>query len=446
MWHDDGSMFVKDPNVVSIFGWIPAVVDWPNVNDANTLYSKAVKYLKDEQYEKMVLEIQVLDLKYLQQGDASIKFLSKLRCISEPHGMDHTFIVSKMDLDLTNPGNSLYTLGTDVKLSLTQTASKVNQEILDQIERIPSKSEILKAAQRNAYTMIMGDDGSYVHLIPGDDGGIKRIEITDGPLYDREADMDPDPTTDPFPNSLNRWVWTVRGLGHVGRSTYQEVWDDIGEMNLALTYDGHIVADYITAGTMSCDRLNGGVINGQTINGGTITGTEITANAGHVTVLGSGYMKYHQSYPDSDHLQWTFDLGCRYCNCMYDDGVWHWVNGGATEIYKYLEGAYQASDRRVKDNIESISSDLAKALIMGVDPVKFNYTYDESKENFGMIAQDVWDVCEKLGIQKKNGLVHVFDNPDEMWDIEYKQFVPFLIKMVQDQQKEIEKLKEKSYG
>ena len=71
-----------------------------------------------------------------------------------------------------------------------------------------------------------------------------------------------------------------------------------------------------------------------------------------------------------------------------------------------------------KHNIESISSDLAKALIMNVDPVKFNYTYDKSKENFGMIAQDVWDVCEELGIQKKNGLVHVFDNPDEMWDIE----------------------------
>lgn len=290
-WHEGSSIFVKNPTAVNNFGWICAVVDWDAVTDVNNLYTKTVKYLKDEQYEKMTLEIKAVDLKYLTYDAQSIKFLTKLRCISEPHGMDHTFIVSKMEIDLSNPGNSIFTLGTDVQLSLTQSTSRVNSEVQAKIDKIPSKSEILRAAQRNAYQMIMGQDGSYVHLIPGDDGGIKRIEVTDGPTYIPEYDGDDDTGqyTDPFPDSNHRWVWSVGGLGHVGRDEVTDHWEDIGAMNVAMTMDGQIVADAITTGAMSCSRLNGGEINGQTIRGGDIYGTNIHSadSQGELTISGT---------------------------------------------------------------------------------------------------------------------------------------------------------------
>ena len=262
-WHKDKSMFVENETAVANFGWVCAVVDWDAVTDAETLYSKAAKYLKDEQYEKMVLEIQALDLKYLSNSNESIRFQSKLRCISEPHNMDHTFIVSKMQIDLSEPGNSIYTLGTDVTLSLTQTASRVNSEVQAKIDKIPSKHEILRAAEKNAYQMISGTDNSYIHFIPGKDAngkpnGIQRIEVTDGPTYIPEADND-DPTTDPFPDSLHRWIWSVGGLGHIGRDTYQDTWASIGSMNVALTYDGSIVADRITTGVLKAYNTVNGV-------------------------------------------------------------------------------------------------------------------------------------------------------------------------------------------
>lgn len=262
-WHTKGEIFVQNPDAVANFGRIAAVVDWENVVDKDVLYSKAEKYLKDEQYEKMTLEIQALDLKYLMDGDTPIKFQSKLRCVSEPHGMDHTFIVSKMDVDLSNPGNSLYTLGTDVKLSLTQAASRVNSEVQAQINRLPSKSEILIAAERNAYAMISGAENSYVHFIPyinpitNKAAGIKRIEVSDGPTYDAEAEA---AGGDPFPDSLNRWIWTVGGLGHIGREAYQDPWDnkfdpstgqwDDPTLDVAMTMDGSIVASKITTGVL----------------------------------------------------------------------------------------------------------------------------------------------------------------------------------------------------
>ena len=250
IWHDNGSMFVKNPTAIDNFGWVSAVVDWDQVTVAENLYNKAVKYLQDEQYDKMSLEIKALDLKYLQQGDAPIKMYSKLRCISEPHGMDHTFPVTRMELDLSNPDNSLYTLGTDVQLSLTQINNRVNQSILERVDTIPSKSSIVKAAQENAYQMINGMQDSYVHFITNEQGGIKRIEVTDGQTYNKEADDDSDPSTDPFPDSLNRWIWTVGGLGHIGRANYQTQWASIASMNVAMTMTGDIVADRITTGIL----------------------------------------------------------------------------------------------------------------------------------------------------------------------------------------------------
>lgn len=478
VWHDNKSMFVKNPTAVSNFGWVSAVVDWPNVTNANTLYSKAVKYLKDEQYEKMTLEIQALDLKYLTNSETPIKFQSKLRCVSEPHNMDHTFIVSKVQIDLSNPANSLYTLGSDVKLTLTQASSKVDSDVQAQINSLPSKSEIVRAAERNAYQMIMGSDGnSFVHLIPGKNpltgksNGIQRIEVTDGPTYDPDADNDDDPTTDPFPDSLNRWIWTAGGLGHISRNTVQDPWDrkfdpqtgqwDDPTLNVAMTMDGQIVADRITTGTMFADHIRGGTLTlggtyGEVVDGyGKIDVLDANNNAkikirhdrfeassGYVVVINGGYIKHHEYHFDSDHYEWMFDLGCHYCNCMYyEDGQWHWVNGGATAIYKYLLGAYQPSDQRSKCNIEDLDPEFSKKLIMGTKPKMFEFNFKEGTKQFGMIAQDQDELLKDLGFTYKNGLLDKPSDPDEWMSIEYKQFVPHIINVVKEQQKEIEELK-----
>lgn len=252
VWHEDGSLYVKNPSAVSTYGGIAAVVDWDNVTDPENLYTKAVKYLKDEQYEKMVLEIKAVDLHYAANSNARIKMLDKLRCISEPHGMDHTFPVTKMEIRLDRPDDSLFTLGTDVTLTLTQSTSKVNQDVLYKIDQIPSKSNILKAAQDNAFKILMGVDGGYVrfekydptdpHYNPDNPDIIHAIVISDGPT-DEE--------------SLHKWVWNEGGFGHLHRDTYQDDWtkstysDGQGAtLDVAITMDGQIVANAITVGVL----------------------------------------------------------------------------------------------------------------------------------------------------------------------------------------------------
>ena len=266
--HELGTIYIRNQNAVDTYGWIEAVVDWDQVNDKDILYSKAKKYLEDEQYEKMVLEIKALDLHYAGVENQRIKMLDKLRCISEPHGMDHTFPVTQMEIKLDRPDDSIYTLGTDVVLTLTESTSKISQETLAKIGTLPSKHSILKAAQENAFKILTGADGGYV-----------RFEVYSNDPEDPHYNPDPnmwdvihsiiisDGPTDEM--SLHKWVWNENGLGHMTRDNYpseapfpEPPYSDESypwtSVNVALTYDGSIVADRITTGVLRAYNVNEG--------------------------------------------------------------------------------------------------------------------------------------------------------------------------------------------
>lgn len=467
VWHDNKSMFVKNPTAVSNFGWVSAVVDWPNVTDVNTLYSKAVKYLKDEQYEKMTLEIQALDLKYLTGSEAPIKFQSKLRCVSEPHNMDHTFIVSKMQIDLSNPANSLYTLGSDVKLTLTQASSKVDSDVQAQIEAIPSKHEILIAAQRNAYQMISGMGGnSYVHLIPaknpltGKSNGIQRIEVTDGPTYDPDADNDDDPATDPFPDSLNRWIWTVGGLGHIGRSTYQETWASIGSMNVAMQMTGEIVADRIIVGILKAVN-NLYQINTQT---GYIQMEYAKIGPWYLNQGGRGLTDNHSAWLSPNDISCgnygSTLIGMRGSSSNQNGYLEVGVNNGrdGIRVYKnsivYTDHGWNekyvtwndGSDERLKTDIKELSLEEALKIVENTQALSFRYKKNDKVKHYGVTAQRMEKECEDLGLE--NPFVRYNEMKGNFKNVDYTQFIIPLLKVVQSQQKAIEELqnKEKNNG
>lgn len=105
-----------------------------------------------------------------------------------------------------------------------------------------------------------------------------------------------------------------------------------------------------------------------------------------------------------------------------------------------LDVVYQSnSSRKIKENINPISEDEAKKLL-DVNVVSFDYKKDagfgegdERKNKFGVIAEDINEVIP---------YVVNYDRDDHTPSgVDYSKFVPYLIKMVQMQQKEIEELK-----
>lgn len=234
---NNGSIYVKSETALANYGWIEKVIHWDDVENASNLLSKAQRYLRDTQFEEMQLEVSAVDLNYLYVNTESIKLLDEIRVVSEPHGLDRLFPVTKMTIPLDSPENSKFTMGSKVKLTLTQVNNQTNTEILDRIDNFPPPSSILQEARDNASQLIQNATNGYVTIL-SNAGKTQEILITNLPDYAQATKV---------------WRWNINGLGY-SSTGYN------GEYGLAMTMDGAIVADRITAGTMYADRIKGGTL------------------------------------------------------------------------------------------------------------------------------------------------------------------------------------------
>lgn len=132
---NSGSKYVISQDAVNTFGWIEKVVRWDDVTTASALLSKAQRYLSNIQFDNMCIEMSALDLHYLNPDIESVNIQDKIRAISIPHGMDRLFPVKKLRIPLDSPENSIYTLGNNIRTSLTSVNNKINNEILINMER-----------------------------------------------------------------------------------------------------------------------------------------------------------------------------------------------------------------------------------------------------------------------------------------------------------------------
>lgn len=229
---NNGKEYLGSASAVAKYGWIEKVVNWGDVNDKNILKSKGEKYLKDIQFENMVLEIKAVDLHDLDIDVEVIKLLDSIRAVSEPHGLDRFFPVTKMTIPLDSPSGKVFTLGTEVRQTLTDASNKVNDDLIQKIERIPSTSKVLQEAKDNASQLITAATHGYVVTTPNE----QLIMDTDG-----------------VETATKVWRWNINGLGY-SKKGYN------GPYNTAITMNGAIVADFITTGVMSADRIRGGTL------------------------------------------------------------------------------------------------------------------------------------------------------------------------------------------
>ncbi|WP_247939152.1 phage tail spike protein [Streptococcus mitis] len=113
-----------------------------------------------------------------------------------------------------------------------------------------------------------------------------------------------------------------------------------------------------------------------------------------------------------------------------------WWNQITTGKWRQHAGITTASDRRLKENIESTP---VKALdkIKDLNLVAFDYIKDKSHEEIGLIAQEVLDIVPNA--------VSEYEGEDSHLTINYAKFIPYLLKAIQELNQKI-KLMEERYG
>ena len=230
--HPAGTDYVYSQAAVSSFGWIEKVVEWNDVTEVSNLLSKGKKYLQETQFENLVIKAKAIDLGITSEELQKFRLLDMIRIISEPHGLDRYFMLSELNINLNNPEQDTVTLGIEEFNSLTAKSASANEKILKDIEQLPTSNQV-KSAIENATALITGAEGGYVVIERNVQGQPIEIKIQDA-----------------LNNPTKIWRWNQNGFGYSndGGRTY----------GLAMTMDGSIVANYITSGTMTADRVRGG--------------------------------------------------------------------------------------------------------------------------------------------------------------------------------------------
>ena len=134
----------------------------------------------------------------------------------------------------------------DAKSNLADTVSGIKESIEDTkkslTESEKAASLALQSAIENATNRITGNSGGYVVLYPANNP--QEILVMDSD--DKET-------------ATRVWRWNSSGLGY-SKNGYN------GTYGLAMTMDGAIVADFITAGTLKAINISGCTIEGGSLN------------------------------------------------------------------------------------------------------------------------------------------------------------------------------------
>lgn len=221
---------VSNQDAIDVYGRIERTIDWSDEKSPEELLKKAQRYLGQIMFDDLTIEVSAVDLRYLGVDVSGINVLDKIWCVSPPHGLREYLPVIELSIQLDKPDNSTYTLGNNTIGTLTASQKTIDQDIRHRIENIPIVDEdsVLLSARTNAQQLIDVATTGHITIQTSN-------EMSDALIISKE----------PWNTNPTRyWKWTSGGLGYF----------NLNESALpfvALTEDGAIVADRITAGNLN---------------------------------------------------------------------------------------------------------------------------------------------------------------------------------------------------
>lgn len=220
--------YIENAEGVKKYGFIVKTVTWDDVTTPEMLLSKGKKWLTDEQFESMVIDVKAVDLHYTDEQIEQFKLYDMVPVHSSPHGLDRQFPLSKMTIHLDKPSSNTFQLGTTVKISLTSKTSEAQSSFQKVIETIPVPSAIVEQAISQATALITAATHGYV--------------VT---TANEQLIMD----TNDVNTATKVWRWNLNGLGY-SSTGYN------GTYATAITMDGQIVGQRIAANSISGEKLD----------------------------------------------------------------------------------------------------------------------------------------------------------------------------------------------
>lgn len=142
--------FIYSPTAVENYGWICMPIGdstWDDVSEVDNLKRKAAEKLtNDGILLSNTITIKAADLHFTDDDIESFHIGLKVLVNSEPHGLvDASYKLTKLDVDLFNPQNTLITIG-DTEKSMT---SINEQKYSDSIQRVEKTAELIEGVKNS---------------------------------------------------------------------------------------------------------------------------------------------------------------------------------------------------------------------------------------------------------------------------------------------------------
>lgn len=98
-----------------------------DIKDPYMLRNKAAAMLSQHVWPKRTVSVKAIDMAFYAEGYEHLQASQKVRVVSQAHGLDEDMYISQADLDLQDPGQTRYTLGS-IESSVTKSLGKLNDK------------------------------------------------------------------------------------------------------------------------------------------------------------------------------------------------------------------------------------------------------------------------------------------------------------------------------
>lgn len=228
------------------YGYVTQTVTWDDVHEPSILKTKGQAYLNAALVPKITINLSAVDLANAGYDIESFSIGQKIIVNSEPHGIENMqFTCHKQKLNLLDPSQNTLSLGEVVRGYVQSNFKNSASVILEETAQKYAPKTAVQLAINQATALITGNQGGYVVIHDSNnDGYPDEILVMDKPeVLDAEK----------------VWRWNKSGLGY-SSTGYN------GTYGTAMTINGEIVADFITAGVMTADVIKAGILRGQSGN------------------------------------------------------------------------------------------------------------------------------------------------------------------------------------
>lgn len=132
-----GIDYIYNEEMVAEYGFIfaePSETTWDDVTTSSRLLTKAREHLSESIKLNATIELKAVDLSNVYDIE-SFKFCDYIKVMSAYHSIDKTYLLSKIEIDLLSPQNTIITLGETYK-TISDTSVNANKNINNAVTRI----------------------------------------------------------------------------------------------------------------------------------------------------------------------------------------------------------------------------------------------------------------------------------------------------------------------